>query len=202
MALEERFGLSWLFWTRGPLEPPSDVVVVSLDGVSGERLGLAARLREWPRRLYAELIERLVDDGCAVIVFDLRLDQPRDPANEPLWRRRSATPDASSCSSISSANNRPMPGGGEAVAGVFTTEQVHPPIAPFGRGRCRPRAVSPAQGAGAREPVLGVFARAASRRCPWWRSNAMPRRSRKTGGPCCTRPGYPEADRRRPMPPG
>src|SRR5688572_27558097 len=82
MAFEERFGLSWLFWTRGPLDPPSDVVVVSLDGVSGERLGLATKLREWPRRLYAELIERLVDADAAVIVFDLRLDQPRDPAND------------------------------------------------------------------------------------------------------------------------
>ncbi len=82
MALEERFGLSWLFWTRGPLEPPADVVVVSLDGASGERLGLAARLREWPRRLYAELIERLVAADAAVIVFDLRLDQRRDPADD------------------------------------------------------------------------------------------------------------------------
>ena len=82
MALEERFGLSWLFWTRGPLEPPSNVVVVSLDGASGERLGLAARLREWPRRVYAELIERLVEADAAVIVFDLRLDQARDAAND------------------------------------------------------------------------------------------------------------------------
>ena len=82
LALEERFGLSWLFWTRGPLEPPAEVVVVSLDGVSGERLGLAEKLREWPRRLYADLIERLVAADAAVIVFDLRLDQPRDPAND------------------------------------------------------------------------------------------------------------------------
>ena len=82
MALEERFGLSWLFWTRGPLEPPSNVVVVSLDGASGDRLGLTARLREWPRRLYADLIERLVEADAAVIVFDLRLDQARDAAND------------------------------------------------------------------------------------------------------------------------
>jgi adenylate cyclase len=56
--------------------------VVSLDGASGERLGLAARLREWPRRVYAELIERLVEAGAAVIVFDLRLDQAREAAND------------------------------------------------------------------------------------------------------------------------
>jgi adenylate cyclase len=131
MGLEERFGLSWLFWTRGPLEPPSDVVVVSLDGVSGERLGLAARLREWPRRLYAELIERLVAADAAVIVFDLRLDQPRDPANDAALAQ--AIRDAGRVVLFEhlELKNRPLAGRGTALAGVFTTEQVHPPIAPL-----------------------------------------------------------------------
>src|SRR5687767_13152901 len=80
-ALEERFGLSWLFWTRGPVSAPTDVVVVSLGSDSAERLGLPDRLREWPRRVYAELIERLVEADSAVIVFDLRLDEPREAAD-------------------------------------------------------------------------------------------------------------------------
>ncbi len=89
-----------------------------------------------------------------------------------------------------------MPGGEEALAGVFTTEQLQPPlIAPLAEAAAGLGAVSPAQGAGAREPVLGVSARAASRRCPWSRSNAMPRRSRKIGGPLLHEAGYPEADR-------
>jgi adenylate cyclase len=131
MALEERFGLSWLFWTRGPLDPPSDVVVVSLDGVSGERLGLAARLREWPRRVHAELIERLVAADAAVIVFDLRLDQPRDPANDAALAQAIRAAGRVVLFEHLELKNRPMPGRGTALAGVFTTEQVHPPIAPL-----------------------------------------------------------------------
>ena len=38
--LEERFGLSWLFWTRGPVGAPAEVAVVSLDRRSAEELGL------------------------------------------------------------------------------------------------------------------------------------------------------------------
>jgi adenylate cyclase len=131
MAVEERFGLSWLFWARGPLEPPSDVVVVSLDGASGERLGLASRLREWPRRLYAELIERLVAADAAVIVFDLRLDQPRDPAEDAALAQAIRAAGRVVLFEYLKLKNRPMPGRGEALAGVFTTEQVQPPIAPF-----------------------------------------------------------------------
>jgi adenylate cyclase len=131
MTLEERFGLSWLFWTRGPLEPPADVVVVSLDGVSGERLGLDARLREWPRRLYAELIERLVAADAAVIVFDLRLDQPRNPADDAALAQAIRDAGRVALFEYIELKNRPMPGRGEALAGVFTTEQVHPPIAPL-----------------------------------------------------------------------
>jgi adenylate cyclase len=131
MALEERFGLSWLFWTRGPLEPPSDVVVVSLDGVSGERLGLAGRLREWPRRLYAELIERLVAADSAVIVFDLRLDQARDAADDTALAQAIAKAGRVVLFEYLELKNRAMPGRGQALAGVFTTEQVHSPIAPF-----------------------------------------------------------------------
>ena len=131
LALEERFGLSWLFWTRGPLEPPAEVVVVSLDGVSGERLGLAEKLREWPRRLYADLIERLVAADAAVIVFDLRPDQPRDPANDAALAQAIRNAGRVVLFEYIDLKNRPMPGPGAALAGVFTTEQVHSPIAPF-----------------------------------------------------------------------
>ncbi|HEX6115430.1 MAG TPA: adenylate/guanylate cyclase domain-containing protein [Geminicoccaceae bacterium] len=131
VALEERFGLSWLFWTRGPLEPPSDVAVVSLDSASGERLGLSAKLREWPRRLYAQLIERLVDAEAAVIVFDLRLDQPREAADDAALAQAIAQAGRVVLFEYLELKNRPMPGPGEARAGVFTSERVHPPIAPF-----------------------------------------------------------------------
>jgi adenylate cyclase len=128
MAFEERFGLSWLFWTRGPLEPPADVVVVSLDGASGERLGLDGRLREWPRRLYVELIERLVAADAAVIVFDLRLDQPRDRADDAALAQ--AIRDAGRVALFEhlERRQRTLPGGGDALAGDLTTVRSLPPL--------------------------------------------------------------------------
>ena len=92
MALEERFGLSWLFWTRGPVSPPADVAVVSLGNDSAERLDLPQRLREWPRRIYAQLIRRLVDAGAAVIVFDLRLDELLPQADVFITARQGRFP--------------------------------------------------------------------------------------------------------------
>ena len=82
LDLEERFGLGWLFWTRGPVAAPADVAVVSLDRASAEELRLPAQTRDWPRRVFARLIERLVELEAAVVVFDLVLDQPRGAADD------------------------------------------------------------------------------------------------------------------------
>ena len=81
-ALEERVGLAGLFRVRGPLEPPADVVVVSLDRSSAEAMGLPEPIRDWPRSIHARLIERLVEAGASVIVFDLILSRPQDPAED------------------------------------------------------------------------------------------------------------------------
>ena len=81
-GLEERFGLSWLFLTRGQANPPADVAVVSLDRRSAEELGLPAKPRDWPRGIFARLIERLVELNASVVVLDLVLDRPRDPADD------------------------------------------------------------------------------------------------------------------------
>ena len=46
---ERELGLSWLFAVRGPVEPPSDVAIVAIDGTTGAALGLPRMPREWPR---------------------------------------------------------------------------------------------------------------------------------------------------------
>ena len=80
--LEERVGLAELFRVRGPAEPPAEVAVVSLDRASAERLGLPEQIRSWPRSVYARLIERLVEAGASVIVFDLILTSPQEAAED------------------------------------------------------------------------------------------------------------------------
>ena len=81
-SLEERFGLSWLFWARGPVPPPADVTIVSLDRRSAEQLELPEKIRDWPRSIHATLIERLTDAGVSTIVFDLILEREREPAQD------------------------------------------------------------------------------------------------------------------------
>ncbi|MGH6899553.1 MAG: CHASE2 domain-containing protein [Geminicoccaceae bacterium] len=131
LPLEERFGLSWLFWTRGPVAAPADVAVVSLDRRSSEELGLPAQTRDWPRRIYARLIERLVEFDASVVVFDLILDRPRTAAD-----------DAALAAAIGAANRvilfdyldrtvRPLGDGSGAVAGLASSEQLRPPLPAF-----------------------------------------------------------------------
>ncbi len=133
-ALEERVGLAALFRVRGPLEPASDVAVVSLDHASAERLGLPELICEWPRSIYAQLIDQLVGAGAAVIVFDLVLSRPRDPAEDRALAK--AVADAHRVVLFESLQTvrRPL---GEADASTpawLTTERATGPLPAFAQG--------------------------------------------------------------------
>ncbi|GAB4350876.1 MAG: CHASE2 domain-containing protein [Immundisolibacter sp.] len=69
--LEREVGLPWLFARRGPLPVPQEVLVVAIDGASAARLRLPERFADWPRRVYAALIERLAAAGARVIAVDV-----------------------------------------------------------------------------------------------------------------------------------
>jgi adenylate cyclase len=84
LELEETIGLGWLFALRGAARAPDQVVVVSVSAESAAALGQPAELDEWPRSLHAELIDRLVDLGAEVIVFDVIFDKPRVPEHDRL----------------------------------------------------------------------------------------------------------------------
>ena len=64
-------GLPLLFALRGPEEAPPEVLVVSIDKVSSEKLNLSEDPKEWPRSLHARLINNLSERGASVIAFDL-----------------------------------------------------------------------------------------------------------------------------------
>ena len=80
--LEEDAGLGLLFKLRGTKKPPSEVVIVSIDRESSERLGLPDNPDRWPRSLHARLVERLAQSGAQVIVFDLYFIDPRASAED------------------------------------------------------------------------------------------------------------------------
>lgn len=82
VGFEQGVGLVWLFTIRGPLAPPPDMVVVAIDERTGGHLGLSALPREWPRSIHARLIERLLEQGASVIVFDLDFSRPKAPEDD------------------------------------------------------------------------------------------------------------------------
>lgn len=82
LGLEQDIGLNWLFQLRGPRAAPPEVIIVSIDRASSDRLGLSSKPRQWPRGLHAELIRKLAERGAAVIAFDIIFDQSRDPVHD------------------------------------------------------------------------------------------------------------------------
>ncbi len=81
-ALEQDMELDWLFKLRGSRTAPSNVVVVSIDQASSRKFGLPNQPRKWPRSYHAKLIDRLVNLGARVIVFDIMFDEYRDPEED------------------------------------------------------------------------------------------------------------------------
>jgi adenylate cyclase len=82
LAFEEGVGLPLLFKLRGPRPAPDDVVIVGIDERSAAQLDLPHDPARWPRLYHAQLIDRLVDAGAAVIVFDMLFREPRLPEHD------------------------------------------------------------------------------------------------------------------------
>lgn len=85
LELEESFGLDLLFKLRGVRQPPSDVIIVSIDKTSSDNLNLSDDLRKWPRSLHARLIENLVKEGASVIAFDISFLEPSSSREDNVF---------------------------------------------------------------------------------------------------------------------
>jgi len=88
LNLEEAAGLNLLFKLRGVRQPPSDVVIVSIDKESADKLGLPDNTRKWPRSLHARLIEKLVKMGALVIAFDILFEEPQSPEEDSVFAQK------------------------------------------------------------------------------------------------------------------
>jgi adenylate cyclase len=75
--LEENLGLDLLFKLRGVRQAPPEVIVVSIDKLSADKLNLPNDPSKWPRSLHARLIENLSSKGVPVIAFDLLFSEAR-----------------------------------------------------------------------------------------------------------------------------
>jgi adenylate cyclase len=80
--IEADTGLGTLFALRGTRRPPSDVVVVSVDRESSERLNVSPQPGKWPRSLHARLVETLTKRGARAIIFDLYFSEPSSASED------------------------------------------------------------------------------------------------------------------------
>nr|MBL8456197.1 adenylate/guanylate cyclase domain-containing protein [Zoogloeaceae bacterium] len=80
--LEEGAGLGFLYMLRGPVVAPQHLLIVTADASSSRSLGVPERVDRWPRRLHAQLIDGLVENGAVAIGFDLLFQQPREPHDD------------------------------------------------------------------------------------------------------------------------
>ena len=80
--LEDGIGLRWLHLIRGSVEPPREVVIVSMDESSRAFLNLPSMTRDWPRSLHARLIDRLVDLDASAIAMDIYFRKETDIAED------------------------------------------------------------------------------------------------------------------------
>jgi adenylate cyclase len=67
------------FSIRGPLGAPKDVAVVGIDDVT---FGSLRRRWPFPRRLHAQVIDRLAQDGAKVIAMDVQFTEPTNPTDD------------------------------------------------------------------------------------------------------------------------
>jgi adenylate cyclase len=79
---EESLGLHLLYHWRGPEKPTADVVVVGIDRESAKAFDLPAAANKWPRTLHARLLEKLTDQGAAIVAFDLIFHEPQSPIHD------------------------------------------------------------------------------------------------------------------------
>ncbi|MDD3652084.1 CHASE2 domain-containing protein, partial [Immundisolibacter sp.] len=128
---ERELALPWLFAARGALPAPPQACIVAIDRDSARRLGLPERVDAWPRRVYAELIERLAAGGADVIVLDVF-----------FGRARAAPDDAALAAAIAAAGNvvlfgrlqrevERLPAAGPD--GQLRVDRLLAPYAPFAR---------------------------------------------------------------------
>lgn len=84
-SLEENFGLHILFRMRGERTAPEEVMIITMDKDSAERLNLSGTPRKWPRSVHARLLEILSEKNPAVISFDLIFAESRQAEEDDAF---------------------------------------------------------------------------------------------------------------------
>lgn len=128
-SLLERFELGVLnywFLFRGKIEAPNDIVMVAMDELSYRDLNVPLN-QAWPRKIHAQLLERLAELGAKRVIFDvLFLDAGSDPAADTALEK--AIHKVPVYLGVESATQHVAAGGGS-----FAIEELLEPYAPFAK---------------------------------------------------------------------
>jgi len=82
--------VDWRFHMRGPLEPHPDIVLVTIDEVSLDKVGKWP----WPRQLFARMTRQLTAAGARAIVYDVFFIEPElDPAGDAAFAQALSSAD-------------------------------------------------------------------------------------------------------------
>jgi len=129
--LEENVGLDLLFNLRGKSQPPSDVIVISIDQKSAEHLNISKDPRKWPRSLHARLTENLVKEGATAISFDLIFNEIKSAQEDHLLAEAiSKARNVVLCESLK-IEKVPLTTKGGIPGGNLNIERLVPPILPL-----------------------------------------------------------------------
>jgi len=128
MNLEEDDGLGLLFKLRGPLTPPDDVVVVSIDKQSSDKLNLNNNPDKWPRSIHARLVENLTNEGAKVVAFDVHFIEPKIAEDDSLFAQAiQKAQDVILCEPLV-PKELPTSENGEAIAGFHNIVKIVKPF--------------------------------------------------------------------------
>jgi adenylate cyclase len=125
---EKNIGLDWLFQVRGPIAPPPEVAVVAINDRDIEGLDLPALPRDWPRFIHGQLIEKLVERGASVIVFDMDFQRPKSPEQDTEFARAVAASERVVLFERLEGKRQPIYDIDGRQSGTIWTEELIPPI--------------------------------------------------------------------------
>ncbi|MGH8605102.1 MAG: CHASE2 domain-containing protein [Gammaproteobacteria bacterium] len=140
VGLEQGVGLRWLFQLRGSIEAPPNVMIMGIDDQTGTILGLSTSPQEWPRSVHARLIERLVEQGASVIVFEFDFAGPKLREDDLAFASAIADADRVVLMETLSAKRQPIADRHGRHKGFVWIERLIPPM---------PRLAEVAKGLGA-----------------------------------------------------
>lgn len=113
------------FQIRGTHDVPSDIVVVGIDDVTMQQLGLRPPFR---RSVHAEAIRRLTAAGAKVIAYDIQFSEPTTPFDDSRAARDAAEADDVALLDAMAASKRVVLGDSEVENGepsiVYTDEDL------------------------------------------------------------------------------